>query len=51
MADGKQPRTKWDGRVFEDALRLGLAGEFLLFQACLVAIKGDWKEIAETFWF
>ena len=51
MADGEQPRTKWDGRVFEDVLRLGLAAAFLLFKACLVAIKGDWKEIAETFGF
>ena len=49
MADGEQPSRTWDNRVFEDVLRLGLIGVPLLFKACLVAIKGDWKEVAETF--
>ena len=51
MADGEHPSRTWDNCVFEDLLRLGLIGVPLLFKACLVAIKGDWKEVAETFQF
>ena len=51
MADREHPSTKWDGSPFEDVLRLGLVGCPLLFRACLVAIKGDWKEVAESLGF
>ena len=51
MADGEHPFAKWDGSPFEDVLRLGLVGCPLLFRACLVAIKGDWKEVAESLGF
>ena len=51
MADGEQPSRTWDNRESEDVLRLGRIGVPLLFKGCLVAIKGDWKEVAETFQF